>query len=103
MIFLIIIAIISYVLMHIIETASFGARAAGRLINRPALGTTIHHSLFTGSRFFLVLLLPILGYLIESGISVDSYSNIIVLSLLLTFICSLIVLFRFNEIIRKGR
>ena len=84
--------------MHIIETASFGARAAGRLINRPALGTTIHHSLFTGSRFFLVLLLPILGYLIESGISVDSYSNIIVLSLLLTFICSLIVLFRFNYI-----
>ena len=63
------IVVISYISMHLIETASFGSRAAGRLSNNFALGTTVHYSLYTGSRFLLIFLLPALGFLVESGIS----------------------------------
>ncbi len=98
MYFLEIIVIVSYIFMHLIETAAFGARAAGRLLNSPALGTTIHHSLFTGSRFMLVLLLPSLGFLVESGINFERYFLIVISSLFLTFLGSYFIMTRINKV-----
>ena len=41
--------------MHAIEIASFGTRVAGRITNRTALGTTLAQTIYTTSRFLLVL------------------------------------------------
>ena len=53
--------IVFYFLMQMVELASFGSRVAGRLSNNLALGTTIHHTMYVGSRFFLVPFLPVLA------------------------------------------
>ena len=59
MILLTIIVIVSYVLLHTLEIASFGARVTGRLTNRAALGTTLSQTIHTLSRFLLIIFLPI--------------------------------------------
>ena len=63
------VVISSFFLMNFIEMASFGSRVAGRVLKRVALGTTLQHSIFTASRIFLVIFLPALGYIVESGIN----------------------------------
>ena len=52
------IIILSYVLMHGVEIASFGTRVAGRVSNRVALGTTLQLTIYTTSRFLLIPFLP---------------------------------------------
>ena len=93
-----IIVVFCYVSMHLIETASFGSRAAGRLSNNLALGTTIHYSLYTASRFMLVFLLPGLGFLVESGIDFQGYFAIAISSLIISSIFSYLILVKFNSI-----
>ena len=93
-----IIVVFCYVSMHLIETASFGSRAAGRLSNNLALGTTIHYSLYTASRFMLVFLLPGLGFLVESGIDFQGYFAIAISSLFISSIFSYLILVKFNSI-----
>ena len=95
---LIIIAVLSFTIMMMIETAAFAARAAGRLIGRPALGTTIHHSLFTASRFLLISFLPIIGFLVESNISYEKYFLTAVLCLSGSFLGSLIIIIHLNKV-----
>jgi hypothetical protein len=95
---LIIIAILSFTIMMMIETAAFAARAAGRLTGKPALGTTIHHSLFTASRFFLISFLPILGFLVESNISYGKYFLTAVLCLSGSFLGSFIIIIYLNNV-----
>ena len=92
------IAVFCYVSMHLIETASFGSRAAGRLSKNFALGTTVHYSLYTGSRFLLIFFLPSLGFLVESGIDFKSYFLIVIFSLFLSFAFSYLILIKFNQI-----
>jgi hypothetical protein len=77
--------------------SSFASRAAGRLSGRPALGTTIHHTMYTGSRFLLVFLLPSLGYLVETGIEFSGYFFIVIASLFLMFIISIYILLNLNR------
>ena len=89
--------IICYILMHMIEMASFASRAAGRLSGTPALGTTIHHTLYTGSRLFLVFLLPGLGYLVETGIKFSDYFFIVATSLFGMFVVSVWILLNLNN------
>ena len=73
MLILIIIVIVSYVLLHTFDMASFGSRVAGRITNRAALGTTLSQTIHTLSRFLLILFLPTLGYIVESGITINDY------------------------------
>ncbi len=89
--------VICYIAMHLIEMSSFASRAAGRLAERPALGTTIHHTMYTGSRFLLVFLLPGLGYLVETGIEFSDYFFIVIASLSLMFIGSIWILLSLNK------
>jgi len=86
-----------YVLMHSIEVASFASRAAGKISKRLALGTTVHHSIYTGSRFFLVLMLPSLGFIVESGILLDTYLGIVIFCLISTTITTSLVVINFNK------
>lgn len=92
----IILVVSTYVLMHAIEISSFGARVAGRISNRRALGTTLAQTIYTASRFLLVILLPSLGFIVESGITLGHYLLIAILSFALTFLASLYIIFKLN-------
>jgi len=96
MIILSCIAIFSFFIMHLIEMASFGSRVAGRVSNRIALGTTLQLSIVTISRFFLIPFLPVLGYLVESGILMKDYFFILLMTYLLCFCASIFILFKLN-------
>jgi len=86
----VIIVILTYVVFQAIEIASFGARVAGRIVNRRALGTTLAQTIYTASRFLLIIFLPSLGYIVESGINIDDYIIVVSVTFSLTFIVSII-------------
>ena len=96
MILLIIVVIFCYVVWHALEIASFGSRVAGRLTNRTALGTTLSQTIHTLSRFLLIFLLPTLGYIVESGITIHDYLTLVLIAYSLTFIMSIIMLIKLN-------
>lgn len=98
MLLFIIIIITNYVLFQAIEIASFGARVAGRIANSTALGTTLAQTIYTGSRFLLILFLPSLGYIVESGISIDDYLTTVIVAFLLTLIVSIIIIIKLNSL-----
>ena len=93
---LILIVIFGYVLLQAIEMASIGSRVAGRLAGRLALGTTLQQSIYTASRFLLVIFLPALAFLVESGIQLDDYVIIVIISLMMAFLMALLILIKFN-------
>ena len=76
----ILIVVLCFVSMHFIDMASFGSRVAGKVVGTVALGTTLQQTVYTTSRFLLVPFLPILGYLVESGISINLYIQIVIIS-----------------------
>jgi len=94
---LIAVSIISYILLQAIETVSFGSRVAGRVVAMHALGTTLQQSLFTGSRLFLVFLLPTLAYLVEKKLDMVLYSGLVITSLFLSFLIACFVLVKLNS------
>ena len=96
MILLTIIVIVCYVLCHTLEIASFGARVAGRITNRTALGTTLYQTVRTTSDFLLIIFLPALGYIVESGITINDYLILVLAAYTLTFMVSIIMLTRLN-------
>ena len=93
----ILIVVLCFVSMHFIDMASFGSRVAGRVIDTRALGTTLQLSIMTLSKFFLVPFLPLLGYLVESGINIEDYLMFVTVSYLVTFLISIIILLRLNS------
>lgn len=95
---LIIIVIASFSLMHAFEISSFGSRVAGKVVGSVALGTTLQQTVYTTSRFLLVPFLPILGYLVESGISINLYIQIVIISFIFSFLIALSVIFNLNNL-----
>jgi len=95
-ILLIFIVVTCYVFMQAIEIASLGSRVAGKLSGSLALGTTLQYSIYSGSKLFLVIFLPSLAYLVESGTTLNEYLLIVIISLFLTSLISLVVLLKFN-------
>jgi len=96
--FLLALSIISYILLQAIEIISFGSRVAGRVVVMHALGTTLQQSLFTGSRLFLVFLLPTLAYLVENKLNMVLYSGLVIASLLLSFLIACFIFIKLNSI-----
>ena len=95
MIFLLI-AWVCFTLMQFIEAASFGSRVAGKLTNRLSLGSSLQHTIFTLSRLFLPPLLFSLSFMIESGLSIQSFLMTSFLLTISAFFASLVVLLNFN-------
>ena len=96
MILLTTIVILSFALFQAFEIFSVGSRVAGRLTNRTALGTTLSQTLHTLSRFLLIFFLPTLGYIVESGITINDYLILVLVAYIFTFIISIIMLFKLN-------
>lgn len=91
------IVISCYFGMHFVDMVSFGSRVAGRVIRRAGLGTTLQLSIMTLSKFALVPFLPVLGYLVESGILIEDYIALIIISFLLTFLGSVFILLKLDS------
>jgi len=83
--------------MHFIDMASFGSRVAGRVLKRTGLGTTLQLSIMTLSKFALVPFLPVLGFLVESGIRMEDYLILVIISFMLSFLVSIIILLKLNS------
>jgi len=94
--YLIIAVILSCSMMNLLQAAAYASPAAGRLVNKRALGITIQTSLHTASRFFLVIFLPSLGFLVESNISYEKYFIVAFLSLFLSFLSSFFLIYKLN-------
>ena len=90
-------AILSFVLMHVIEIVSFSSRAAGKLSNNTALGTTFHYSMHTASRFLLIIFLPSLALMVETMSSIGNYLIVPIVSLFLCFIINGIIILKLND------
>ena len=93
---LIISVILSYALMQAIELTSFGSRVAGRVTKNLALGTTLHQTIYVGSRVLVVPFLPMLAYLVETGISLDTYLILVIIALFVTTLISISILLNLN-------
>ena len=98
MLVLIIIVITTYALFQAIEISSFGARVAGRITNRTALGTTLAQTIYTTSRFLIIIFLPCLGYIVESGITINDYLILVIVAFIVTFIASIFVIMKLNTL-----
>jgi len=92
------IVVIAYVLMGIIELSSFGSRVAGRVTGRVALGTTLAHSVYVGSKILLIFFLPALAFLVESGVTISDYLIMVMAAFLITFVLSIILILKFNSL-----
>jgi len=95
-----VIVILSYAVLHILTISSFGARVAGRISKRPALGTTLSITAFSLSRFIVLVFLPSLAFLVENGITINNYLILALSSYILTFILSSIMLIKLNNVQR---
>lgn len=89
-------AIFGYSVMQFIELAAVGSRIAGKISSNLALGTTIHQTMYIGSRFFLVPFLPVLAYLVETGITINDYLLLVIISLFAALLISVLVLYKVN-------
>ena len=96
MIYIFLIALLCYTFMQFIETISFGSRLAGKIVNRPSLGTTLQHSIFTISRLFLAPLLLSLSFLIESNLRIQLFLLISAVLTISAFLASLLVVVNLN-------
>jgi hypothetical protein len=69
-------------LLHLLEFSGTMARLAGLRSATPMLGQAIQQAVYIGTRFCIMLMLPLLGLLIDSGVARAAYQRMAVLCLL---------------------
>jgi len=84
-----VLVVVSFGVIHFIEVASFLARVAGVENGDRALAYALQNAVFMATRFFSMLLLPVLGLLIDLQIEREHYLLIVVSALLSAFLFSL--------------
>ena len=98
MLILIIIVILSFVLMHFIQMHAFGSRIAGRITKRVALGTTLCETANKLQSFCIIIFLPTLAYLVESGIIIYDYIVLVTVAYILTFLVSIFMIMKIHSL-----
>ncbi|WP_284879641.1 lipid II flippase family protein [Acinetobacter variabilis] len=79
-----IVVIICFASIQFIEVSSFFARYSGIYIGKKTLAYALQNAVFMLTRFFTMVLLPLLGLLIDLGINKATYLNMVSIA----FICS---------------
>lgn len=77
--------------IHFLEFTATLARISGIASGKNMLGYTIQQSVYVGTRFLIIFLLPVLGYLVDSGVSTDDYQLIARCGLLFSSIMYVLV------------
>lgn len=82
-------------LIHLIEFSSYLSRVAGLKVGYPMLGYSFQQMFFVGTRFLFIALMPLIGFLVDSRISVNDYIFMLFLSILFaTLAYALVFLFK---------
>jgi len=73
MIYVLVIVAVSFSVIHLLEYLSYYARVAGHLAGKPVTGYAIQNATNTITRFFYLVLMPLLGFLVDHGIETTHY------------------------------
>lgn len=100
--------VVSFGLIHFIEVCSFWARVSGVIEGNKAMAYALQNGVYMLTRFFSMLMLPILGLIVDLKVSLQSYVLMVGCALFFAFITSsLAILYRgklvsaFMEIVEK--
>ena len=63
----------SFSIIHLLEYLSYYARVAGHLAGKPVTGYAIQNATNTITRFFYLVLMPLLGFLVDHGLETVHY------------------------------
>lgn len=87
-----VLVVVSFGIIHFIEVASFLARVAGVESGDRALAYALQNAVFMATRFFSMLLLPILGLLIDLKVDREYYLLVVNCALLSAFLLSMLAI-----------
>lgn len=62
-----------FALIHFLEFSSYYCRVAGLETGAKVLSYSYQQMFFVGTRFFFIALMPLIGFVIDSKVSIDSY------------------------------
>lgn len=62
-----------FAFIHLLEYLGYYARIAGHLARRRATGYAIQNAINTLTRFFYLLMMPVLGFIVDRGMELGSY------------------------------
>lgn len=99
-IYLIVIVPILYALLNALEFSATLARYSGVILNKTMLGYSLQNAVYIFTRFLVVLIMPILGFLIDSSVEPSVFILMAQSSLFLSFILGFIVLIFAKTIVR---
>lgn len=99
MFFLLALVILAYSFIQFFELLALLGRFSGVESNSVLIGYSIQQSVYMITRFFMIALLPVLGYLIDSGVSLYDFELMAHLSLLFSSVLSMVVLLFFNRVV----
>lgn len=74
---------ILFALIHFLEFSSYYCRIAGLETGAKVLSYSYQQMFFVGTRFFFIALMPLIGFVIDSKISIDTYISMLHLSMFL--------------------
>jgi len=83
----------SFSAIHLLEYLSYYARVAGHLAGKPVTGYAIQNATNTITRFFYLVLMPLLGFLVDRGIDAPRYIALGLIALAGAACASLLVYF----------
>ena len=98
---LIVIVPILFGIIHYIEISTFQAKLAGHEQKRISTGQTASNAIQMFTRFFFLIMLPILGLLIDTQISTSSYLLLFQFSILSAFLFSLFATYKADYLKNK--
>ncbi len=73
-----------FALIHFLEFSSYYCRIAGLQTGAKVLSYSYQQMFFVGTRFFFIALMPLIGFVVDSKVSVDSYILMLHFSMLLS-------------------
>jgi hypothetical protein len=91
---------VAFSCVHLLEFTAILARVSGIKANSNMIGFTIQRAVFVGTRFFIVLLLPMLGLIVDMRVSAESYEIMTVAALLGASVVSVGAFYKQDEIVR---
>lgn len=90
---------ILFALIHFLEFSSYYCRIAGLQTGAKVLSYSYQQMFFVCTRFFFIALMPLIGFVVDSKVSVDSYINMLHLSMLLAGLAYLLSFFLKSKIV----
>lgn len=86
-----------YSLISFIELFSMHSRASGFFLNKNAIGYSLQNATFTVTRFFYILMMPLVGFVIDQRIGQSSYTLMVISSFLGASLMSMMVILLTNR------